>query len=58
MALMISGLWCCDGLLCFGITLVGNIVGCCVVILSLCSPSWVASSARRVWSACGVFSSI
>ena len=57
MALMISSLWCC-GLLCFDGRLVGIIVGCCVVILSFCDPSWVASRACRVWSDCGLSISI
>jgi len=50
-ALMISGLWCC-GLLCFGSRLVGIIVGCCVVVFSFYSSSWVASRACRIGSAC------
>jgi len=50
---------CCCGLLsCFGSRRVGIIVGCCVVILSFCSPSRVTSKVCRVWSACGMFSSI
>ena len=39
--LMMSSLWCCV-LLCFGSRLVGMIVGCCVVVLSFCKPSFVA----------------
>ena len=54
---MISGLWCC-GLLCFGSRLVGMIVGCCVVVLSLCSHSCVAFRACKVGSACVVVISI
>ena len=48
----------CFSRLCFGSSLVGIIVGCCVVVLSFCIPSWVDSRTCKVWSSCGVFTSI
>ena len=57
MALMMSGLLC-FGLLCLGRMLVGIMVGCCVLSLSFCSPSCVASRACSVVSFCGVVISI
>ena len=53
MALMMPCLWCC-GLLWLGSRLIETIVGCSVVVLSVCSSSWVFSRACRVWSACGM----
>jgi hypothetical protein len=55
MVVMMYGLCCC-GRLCFG--LVGIVVGCCVVVLSFCIPPWVDSRGCRVWSSCGVVTSI
>ena len=57
MALMMSSSWCC-GILCRGSSLVEIMVGCCVLLLSFCSPSWVASRACNVVSACNVVISI
>jgi len=57
MALVMFCLWCC-GLLCLYSRSVGIMVGYCVFILSSCSPSWVASRAYRVGSACGAIISI
>ena len=57
MALMMSGLGCC-GLLCLGSRSVGIMVGCCVFVLSSCSPSWVASRACRFGSVYGAIISI
>jgi hypothetical protein len=56
LALIMPDLWCC-GLLCFGSRLLGIIVGCCVFVLSFCSP-WLSSRACRAWSTCGVLVSI
>ena len=55
--MMMFGLWC-FGLLCLGNSSVEIMVGCCVFILSSCSPSWAASRACIVWSACGAIISI
>ena len=54
---MMFGLWWCD-LLCLGSKSVGMMVGCCVFILLICSPSRVASRACSVVSFCGVIISI
>jgi hypothetical protein len=44
--------------LCFGRRLVFIIIRCHVVALSFCIPSWVSSRVCRVWSSCGLVTSI